>query len=233
MNLFRYDSPFATFINRIVDIVVLGIITAVCCVPVITAGAAISSLYYVTLKMVRREDSKILHLYFSAFKQNFKKATALWLIMLLLGCILAVDFTLLYKLEIAFEGAIWIMLIIITIVFALIASYVFPLQAQFENTVRQTIKNSFILSVMNLPRSILILLIKLSPVAVWFFYPEMLMILGIFCLAGLPYLESEIFVKIFAKYMPEKPAEEDEAAEPADPRYERFIPTGDGGEDEE
>lgn len=220
MNFIRYDSPFARFMNRLVDIVVLGIITAVLCVPVITVGAAYSSLYYVTLKMVRGDDGNILRQYFDAFKQNFRKATCLWLIMLAVIVILYVDYTLLYSLDLNLEGASWVTLFIVTVVFALIGSYIFPLQAQFENPVFRTIKNAFILSIMNLPRSILILLVKLSPVAVFIFYPEALYILGFFCVAGLPYLSTEIFVKIFDKYIPRDEKEltegegDDEAALP-------------------
>lgn len=210
MNFIRYDSPFARFMNRLVDIVVLGLLTAILCLPVITVGAAYSALYYVTLKMVRREDENILRQYFAAFKQNFLKATALWLIMLVVIVILAVDYTLLYNLDIDFEGASWVTLYIMTALFALIGSYIFPLQAQFENPVFRTIKNAFILSVMNLPRSILILLVKLSPLAVFIFYPEALYILGFFCVAGLPYLETELFIKIFDKYMPAKDEIEDD-----------------------
>lgn len=216
MNFIRYNSPFARFMNRLVDIVVLGILTAILCIPVVTVGAAYSALYYVTLKMVRREDENILRQYFAAFKQNFLKATALWLIMLLVIVILFVDYTLLYNLDLSLEGASWVTLFIMTVVFALIGSYIFPLQAQFENPVFRTIKNSFILSVMNLPRSILILLVKLSPLAVFIFYPEALYILAFFCVAGLPYLETEIFVKIFDKYIPkEDEIEEDEEEEGA------------------
>lgn len=215
MNFIRYNSPFARFMNRLVDIVVLGILTAILCLPVVTVGAAYSALYYVTLKMVRREEDNILRQYFAAFKQNFLKATALWLIMLAVIVILFVDYTLLYNLDLSLEGASWVTLFIMTAVFALIGSYIFPLQAQFENPVFRTIKNSFILSIMNLPRSILILLVKLSPLAVFIFYPEALYILAFFCVAGLPYLETEIFVKIFDKYIPkdDEEIEEDEEGE--------------------
>ena len=202
MNLFHMDSPFARFMNRLVDIVVIGIITLVCCIPVVTVGAAITALYYVLLKMVRRSDGNILHQYFKAFKQNFRQSTVLWLIMAAVIIVLALDYNLLYNLELSYENVQWILLFIVTALAAMVGSYILPLQAQFENPVSRTLKNAFILAVMNLPRSILILLVKLSPVLVLFFYPESMYILGIFCIAGIPYLCTELLVKIFDKYIP-------------------------------
>ncbi len=230
MNLFHMDSPFARFMNRLVDIVVIGIITLVCCIPIVTVGAAITSLYYVTLKMVRRSDGNILHQYFRAFKQNFRQATALWGIMAAVIAVLWLDYNLLYGLELSFEGIQWILLFIITVLAAMVGSYIFPLQAQFENPVRQTLKNAFILSIMNLPRSILILLVKLSPLLVLFIYPEVMYILGIFCLAGIPYLCTELIVKIFDKYMPEEKEDELSVEEADDALVSAPVSSG---EDEE
>jgi len=211
MNIFRLNSPFMRFMSKLTDIVGLGLITLLCCLPVVTVGAAYTALYYTTLKMVRRKEGSVYKFYFKAFKENFWKSTALWLIMAVVLVVLYVDFSLLYNLELTNEGVAWIATIIIAVLVAMVSSYVFPLSAQFENTVGGTLKNSFILSIMNLPRSILILLVKLSPVLVLMFNPTTLYILGIFCIAGLPYLETELFIKIFDKYIPDEEQEEEES----------------------
>lgn len=211
MNIFRYDSLFGRFMNRLVDILVLGVLVIGCSIPLVTVGASLSAMYYVTLKMVRGDEGNVARQFFKAFKDNFWKGTALWLIVAAVIAVLYVDFALLYQREMAMESAEWIMLFIITGVLALIGEYIFPLQAQFENSVGRTVKNAFLVSIMNLPRSILILLVKLSPVLVLIFYPEAMYILVFFCVAGLPYLESEILVKVFAKYMPEQEEKDDDS----------------------
>lgn len=210
MNIFRMNSPFMIFMSKLADIVALGVITLVCCLPVVTVGAAYTALYYTMLKMVRRKEGSVYKFYFKAFKENFWKSTGLWLIMAAILLVLFIDFSLLYNLELANEGVAWITTIIVAVIVVMVSSYVFPLNAQFDNTVGGTIKNSFILSIMNLPRSILILLVKFSPVLVLMFNPTTLYILGIFCIAGLPYLETELFVKIFDKYIPDEEQEEEE-----------------------
>lgn len=205
MSVFSYESPFSRFINRLVDVIVLGLITILCCLPVVTIGAAFSALYYVTLKMARGVEGGVVRAYFKAFKDNLWKGTALWGIMAVVLFILYLDYILLYQREIPYEGAEWIVLFIFTAVLTMIGCYVFPLQAQFENPVFRTVKNSFILAIMNLPRSILLLLIEICPIVVLIFYPDVMYLLGILCIAGIPYLKSEILVRIFEKYMPEEP----------------------------
>jgi len=208
--LFDLNNPFFSFLSKVADIIILSFLWFVCCLPVFTIGPATAALYYVALKLARKEDVQITSCFFKGFKENFWKATALWAIIAAVGSVLVIDYSLLTQLDMSNESVVWIVLIILTVLAAMIASYVLPLQAQFENPVGRTIKNAFILSIMNLPRSLYILFIKLSPVLVAFFYPEIMYILGIFCIAGIPYLETEVFVKIFAKYMPDEEEDEDD-----------------------
>ena len=216
MNIFRIGSPFMVFMSRLVDILLLGVVALLCSVPLVTFGASLTAVYYTCLKIVRRKEGSVLKFYFKAFKENFWKSTALWLMMAAVITIMYVDYSLLSSQDMAYEGALWIVLIIITLLAVMVGSYIFPLQAQFENTVFGTIKNSFILSIMNLPRSILILMVKFCPILVAFFYPEAMYLLGAFCLAGIPYLETELFIKIFDKYIPDENESTDEEDEDFD-----------------
>ena len=58
-NLFNLDNPVMQFLSRIFDLVVLNVIFLVFCIPVVTAGASLSGLYYVSLKIVRGEEPYI------------------------------------------------------------------------------------------------------------------------------------------------------------------------------
>ena len=70
------------FLDRLWDLIVLNVLFIITCIPLFTVGAAISALYTVTMKGVRKEDSYIVRSYLSAFKENFKKSTILWLLMI-------------------------------------------------------------------------------------------------------------------------------------------------------
>lgn len=85
------DNKFFTFMNKVADLCILNIICLVCCIPIVTAGASITAMYYVTLKMVRNEEAYIVRSFFKSFKDNFKQATIINLIMIAVGAILYLD----------------------------------------------------------------------------------------------------------------------------------------------
>ena len=72
---FNMDNKFFVFMGRVADLLLLNFLCILCCIPVVTAGASITALYYVTLKMARDEESYIARSFFRSFKQNFKQAT--------------------------------------------------------------------------------------------------------------------------------------------------------------
>lgn len=88
---FSMDNKFFTFMNKVADLCILNIICLVCCIPIVTAGASITAMYYVTLKMVRNEEAYIVRSFFKSFKDNFKQATIINLIMIAVGAVLYLD----------------------------------------------------------------------------------------------------------------------------------------------
>lgn len=56
MKLFNLDSPVMVFLSKVANLMILNVLTIICCIPIFTAGAAITALYYVTIKMARGDD---------------------------------------------------------------------------------------------------------------------------------------------------------------------------------
>ena len=141
------DNPVMQFITKIVYSVYLNILWFICCIPIITAGASTTALFYVTLKMVKNEEGNITSQFFRAFKQNFAFSTKVWAIMLALGIVLGVDGFVLYHMR--FENRFWAVLtaifIVAAVAYCIIAMYIFPLMAHFENTVRMMFFNSIMI----------------------------------------------------------------------------------------
>ena len=89
--IFDMDSPVMRFLGRLADLMILNLVTLLCCLPVVTIGASLTAMHYVLLKMVRNEESYIVRSFFKSFKQNFKQATVIWLIILLFLVIFGAD----------------------------------------------------------------------------------------------------------------------------------------------
>ena len=66
-------NPITDFINTLCNFVVLNLVFLITCLPVITIGAALSSLYYVTLKEARGEYGYLIRTYLKEFMGNLKK----------------------------------------------------------------------------------------------------------------------------------------------------------------
>ena len=52
-NFFNPDNAVMQFITKVVYSVYLNILWFICCIPIVTAGASTTALFYVTLKMVK------------------------------------------------------------------------------------------------------------------------------------------------------------------------------------
>lgn len=211
---FNMDSPIMRFLSRVCDLMILNVLCIICCLPVITAGASITALYTITMKMVRGEESYIFKGFFKAFKENFKQSSILWLIMFVAGAFIFIDYRAASFLPENVSNIFRILIGALIILYLMIFSYVFPYTARFANNLKNIFKNSLLIAILNLPWTILIILI---PVGFGFctflttttlVYGSMLWLLLGFAVVA--YLESMIFRKVFAKY---EPVEE----EPSDP----------------
>ena len=55
-SFFNMDSPIMRFLSRVCDLIILNLLAIACCIPIVTAGASITALFSVTLKMVKGEE---------------------------------------------------------------------------------------------------------------------------------------------------------------------------------
>lgn len=149
---FGENNPVWKAINRFADMMVTGILFIITCIPVITIGASVCAFYYTAMDSLRKEDGYIFKRYFISFGKNFKKGTLIWLIMLVTGIIFGMDiYFWLAVSDLQFAVAMVIISAIIALAWLLTLVFVFPLQARFENTIKNTIKNAFLIGVSHLP----------------------------------------------------------------------------------
>lgn len=209
--LFNYDGPVMSAMSRIADLIILNILTVLCCIPIITAGAALTALHYMTIKMVRKEECYIVRGYFKSFKQNFRQATIIWLILLVAMFIIWGDFFILNSGIISLPKAFSVIIMAVGFLFMMMVIYTFPVLARFDNTIRNTLKNAFFMSILNLPRTLLVIVIYVLPFVILLTAPILMPIIFLGGLSISVYLASYMFVKIFKKFEPqEEVIEEDD-----------------------
>lgn len=214
MKFLNLDSPFMRFLSRMTDLLWLNILTIICCIPIITAGASFTAMHYVCLKLVRGEEGYISKDFFKSFKKNFKQATVIWLIILLVGCVLALDIYYLFTAGLI-NGGMWYAvaagILLATVFIILTCIYVFPILSHFVNTVKGTIKNAFLMSIVALPKTFLMILLYISPFFFMYFAYQILPLVFLFWFSLPAYFAAMLYNKTFKKYEPEEVATNDYA----------------------
>lgn len=152
----------------------LNILFLVFSIPIVTIGASMTAMYSVTLKMVRHEEGTLGHSFVKAFKENFKKSTIIWLLLLIAIVVIYAEILMVS----AFEGYISTIYMIVVIVECLLMiltlPFLFPLIARYDNSIIMTIKNAFLLAISNLGSWIKALLIWVMPIVLSLYYPVLL-----------------------------------------------------------
>ena len=166
MRFFSYDSKFGQLFLKLAYGCCLNILWLVCSLPIVTIGASTTALYYTSFKIAKDEGSYITKMFFHSFKQNFRQATVIWLIMLVTGLIIGADAVLLYRLRATSTGTvavIWTLLLAAIfacmIAYAIVLAYIFPLLSIASNTTANMFKNAFLIGTHYLFVTILIFFI--------------------------------------------------------------------------
>lgn len=199
--------------GKVADLCLLNLVCLACCIPIVTAGASITALYYVTLKMVRNEESYIFRSFFKSFKQNFRQATIIHLIMVAAAVLLYLDTSIVKVMGEPMSQIMSVIFAVFTLVYAMILLYLYPILAKFYNSVKNTFTNAILMAIRHLPYTIIMLIICALPLLI-FFVPSLqmqmtlILLLLLFGMAVIAYLNSFFLVKIFDKYIPEN-SEED------------------------
>lgn len=161
--LFNMESPWMRFLVKCADLLWLNILTIILCIPVITAGAALTALHRTCLKMVRNTDGSITKEYFAFFKDRFLQTTGLWIVMVLITLILAWNYYVMASND-GFSSAMKILTYILTAVMILIGVWVIPMQARFINPIKSTLMNSAWAMLIKFPVTLLMVGITIFPV---------------------------------------------------------------------
>ena len=91
--IFNVDNPVFRAINTIGKIFLLDMLWLICSIPIFTMGASTTALIYACMK-IKDDEGYVTSNFFKSFKENFKQSTAIFLIYLVVGIVLAADFIL-------------------------------------------------------------------------------------------------------------------------------------------
>ena len=201
-NLFNPDSGLMITMSRITDVIFLSLFWLVCCIPVVTAGASFAALYDAAFRGARRGEKNSWQRFLKVYKDNWKISIGPTLLLIAAVFILAKALIALWNGAVAgtiswlvFSGAAFIAVVIVGIL-----SVLFPMLSRFENSLGALLKNTVMLSLASLPRTIalgfmntLSLFLCVRLVIPLFFLPSLVALVSSFLIEPMfkPYMGEE------------------------------------------
>ena len=161
--IFNLDAPVIQWLGKVGQMMLSTVTWLLFCLPVFTIGASTAALYRVMFNL-KEDKSCAFKVFFRAFRENFKKATILWLLLLVCAAALVGLYWLVMLLEqdLLRMAAVVIFCILFLLVY-IAGLYVFPLTAYFENTLGATVRNAIGMGFGNLRKSIIACAVTFVP----------------------------------------------------------------------
>lgn len=156
MSFFSPDSRLYKSIHFIGGLIVLNFLWILFSLPVVTIGASTTALYFSFFKLINNTDGYLMKDFLKGFKSNWKQGTALWFVTAIFVYGFYLDFQLLKNNPGVFVVAISVAAFIV-VCFSLMYSY--PLCVCYENKFWMHIKNSFLLSIRNIGKTLFLIFI--------------------------------------------------------------------------
>jgi uncharacterized membrane protein YesL len=186
-------------LSTFLALVALNVVYLVACLPIVTIGAATAALYEVMIRFSDEESGRPLRDWFTAFRTDFGRATLVSLALLVPCLVLAFSgffwMSLTHVLAgaasaLAFVGAVY-----------LLAAFLYGMAqvAYFRNTVRQTIKNSLLLPVVEPVRTLGIVLIPVTGIVLTILFPPFVILLLTIGVAIGAYASAFLFRSVFTR----------------------------------
>ncbi len=203
----REEGKFSRFMNRLADILYVGLLWLLASLPLVTAGAAATAGYYAMAKCVRHRTGYIGREFWHSFKGNFLQMLPLSLLFLGAAAVLAVDLPYLWVNDSKKNSALFMLLLFVAFLLLGLALYACPLLSRFEKKNLELLKTAAVVMFKFLPVTVgLLLFLALCVAAVY------LMPWAVFVLPGLYlYVLSYPMEWILRKLMPKVEADSEEA----------------------
>ena len=154
-NFFSLDSPVVQLLSKLMDMILLNLLYLLCCLPLITIGAAQAGLMTAVRVMQDPEDdSSCFHAFFRGFRGGFGKITLLWTVGACGFCFLA---HLLFTV-ISIDGTLDSFAVFCTglelSLLAMLLTMAAAFHSRFDCSIWQIIRSSWFLTFLHLPRTL-------------------------------------------------------------------------------
>lgn len=196
--VFNSDSMLMKTLSKLFDIGYLSIVFILFCIPVVTMGAALTALYYTTVKVIRRERGYVFQEFWRSFKLNFISATKMWIVEMVIIVVMLFNITSVLEGTNEFSGFMLGAYIVMSLVIYGVSCYAYPVLSRFEMKNMAIIRMSLYLAAKYIYFTIpLIIISGVAIISVYYLMPVMPIVPIL--MPGLASLAYSFFMEIVLK----------------------------------
>lgn len=158
--------------GKITDVACMSILWLITSLPIITIGASTAAFYSFTINAVQDAEGGVWSSYFTGFRDNYKKATVIWLVQLVLAVFLTANLYAswqFYLVKGTWGLGLFSLSLFGMIVYISTGIYLYPILVSYDFSVKKVITDSFVMAIRNphVTISVMVLFI-LSGVGIYF-----------------------------------------------------------------
>lgn len=168
---FTPDSKFMLLCGKFVSLFQINLLWLLCTLPVFTFGASTCAMLS-CLSALKREEDAGARAFFRSFRQHFRQATLLWLLMAFLGVMLMLDYRIVAYMTFPGRMAVIGVICFFFLALVLVSGLIFPLLVRYPGSLRDTVVNAVLLSLSHLPKVLLITAMNLLPLLLLVTLPQ-------------------------------------------------------------
>lgn len=200
-NLLRPDSGLMITMTQVTDMIFLSLFWILGCLPVVTIGASCAALYDAAFRGFRQGEKHSWQRFWRVFRDNWKSGLVPTLLFLILLSLLVKGLILVWNAAAAGQAS-WMLFSAAAFLGILalgILSLLFPLLSRFENSLGRLLKNTVLLGLAYLPRTLALGIINGAAIVLCARF-----VIPLFFLPALTALVSSLFVEpIFKPFLKE------------------------------
>ena len=205
-SLFRPDSNLMIVMTQITDCIFMSLFFMIGSVPVVTMGASFAALYDAIYRGLRQGEKNSWQRFWHVYRTNWKGSILPTLVFFGASWALGYGMIQCWNAAVAqtISWSVFAALALVAMVLVGILSVLFPMLSRFDNSLGALLRNTVILSLANLPRTL-----ALGIVNALSLFACVRFVVPLFFLPGLAALIGSLLIEpMFRPYMPQEEAAE-------------------------
>lgn len=165
------NSRLYILLDKISNLFILNVLWILLCLPIVTIFPATAAMFSVVRQWKLKDETTVLKPFIRSFKLNFKQSLLIGLLWVPFAFLLYLDYFYVVQAATQWRTFLLIPLFFIGLIFLFMSTFLFPVMTHYQLLLRDVLKNSFIVSLVYFPTTLLIIILGVLFLLVLLYLP--------------------------------------------------------------